>query len=545
MEPPTKRMKPDIHEECDKNAVLKEAVNEYGVEALVSKRRLEVAHLAKKLQEAQKRLLDAEVVLAQIQHKQEVTIQDTLIMDCYKFQAKKEGDSQSPRSEEDGRGTACECKPKLVIPPGLKKTGIAMRSTDVTPDAINIFSSHRQSESFGSKSRGYISVPEVDVVNLSESEDSQEERPKHKSESEDSQEERPKHKSDHREHIDLISDICSSKSSSVMHFSPPSYISSQHKRKPRSLVINPSIGHLCATSSLNGVVNFWKIQENGMPLTFLSSIQSVSPGQRRWPEDITWHPDGEKLFAAYSADGGDHQVSIINMHTAKKVTFLEEKPHTKGIVNSIVFMPWDNVCFATGGSDHTVVLWSERDNDVGWKPKSLHQNLHTSAVMGIAGMRHKKMVLSVGVDKRIIGYDVQFEKTDFKHMLESKAMGLLLNPIDLNLFMVQTGTPERQLRLLDMRVPGKEIHEFGWKQETSDSQSALIHQSWSPDGVYISTGSSDPRIHVFDIRYNSREPFQSIKAHQKRVFKAAWHSSLPLLISISSDLHIGVHRVLK
>eukprot|EP01018_Ginkgo_biloba_P035508 Gb_15117 [translate_table: standard] len=102
-------------------------------------------------------------------------------------------------------------------------------------------------------------------------------------------------------------------------------------------------------------------------------------------------------------------------------------------------------------------------------------------------------------------------------------------------------TPEKQLRLFDIRVRGKEIHEFGWKQETSESQSALINQTWSPDGLYISSGSTDPRIHVFDIRYNSREPSQSIKAHQKRVFKAAWHPSLPLLISISSDLHIGLH----
>jgi WD40 repeat protein len=59
----------------------------------------------------------------------------------------------------------------------------------------------------------------------------------------------------------------------------------------------------------------------------------------------------------------------------------------------------------------------------------------------------------------------------------------------------------QQLGLYDVRLRRTEIHSFGWKQETSDSQSALINQSWSPDGWYISSGTADPKIHIFDIRY--------------------------------------------
>lgn len=103
-------------------------------------------------------------------------------------------------------------------------------------------------------------------------------------------------------------------------------------------------------------------------------------------------------------------------------------------------------------------------------------------------------------------------------------------------------TLEKQLRLFDIRDRQKEVHSLGWKQESSESQSALIHQAWSPNGLYISSGSVDPIIHIFDIRYNSHKPSQSIKAHQKRVFKAVWHPTLPLLISISSDLNIGLHE---
>lgn len=103
-------------------------------------------------------------------------------------------------------------------------------------------------------------------------------------------------------------------------------------------------------------------------------------------------------------------------------------------------------------------------------------------------------------------------------------------------------TREKQFRLFDIRLKLKEVHAFGWKQERRDTQSALVNQDWSPNGLYITSGSDDPLIHIFDIRYNGHEPSQSIKAHQKRVFRAMWHHSRPLLISISSDSNIGFHK---
>jgi hypothetical protein len=40
------------------------------------------------------------------------------------------------------------------------------------------------------------------------------------------------------------------------------------------------------------------------------TIDCISPGQRRWPEDLAWHPVDETLFAVYTADGGP-QIGII------------------------------------------------------------------------------------------------------------------------------------------------------------------------------------------------------------------------------------------
>ncbi|XP_010442579.1 PREDICTED: protein tipD-like [Camelina sativa] len=353
-----------------------------------------------------------------------------------------------------------------------------------------------------------------------------------------------KRKFEQKEHKELIRLIARNSSPTTIKCHTSNQISSQHKRKLRSLILCPVNEQLFATSSLDGMVSLWQLQPGRLAASLLSTTDCLSRKQRRWAEDMAWHPSGHTLFSVYAADDGDSQISILNLNKTRGVTFLENKPHVKGIINNIKFMPWENTCFVTGGSDHAVVLWNESDNEENkWKSKPLHRNLHSAAVMGVDGMRNKNVVLSVGADKRICGFDVQVGRADYKHQIDYKCMSVLSNPCDFNLFMVQSGEPEKQLRLFDIRLRKTELHSFGWKQDSSESQSALINQSWSPDGLYITSGSVDPVIHVFDIRYNARKPAQSIKAHQKRVFKAEWHYSQPLLISISSDLNIGLHKI--
>ncbi|CAM6085184.1 unnamed protein product [Calypogeia fissa] len=345
------------------------------------------------------------------------------------------------------------------------------------------------------------------------------------------------------EHTDLIMTIKSKPKAQRVNFFTPVYTASQHRRKMRNLVLNPASENQCATSALDGVINFWQIHSKGLDVNFRYTVDCLSPGQRHWPEDLTWHPDGHSLFACYTADNGDSQVAIIkNDNKQKSVNFLPAKPHVKGILNGITFMPWSSSLFVTGGSDHMVQLWREQKEEDLWKPKLLHASLHTSAVHGVAGMRHKQLVLSAGADKRVIGFDPVANRGVLRHDLESKAMTVLPNTVDFNLFMVQTGQPNKQLHLFDIRSR-TELHTFGWQQESSDTQSTLITQSWSPDGFYTASGSADPKIVIFDIRYNGREPAQTIYAHTKRVFMAVWHQTLPLMLSISSDLAIGVHRI--
>jgi hypothetical protein len=58
--------------------------------------------------------------------------------------------------------------------------------------------------------------------------------------------------------------------------------------------------------------------------SLLSTTDSVSPVQRRWPEDIAWHPLGNSLFSAYTADSGDAQISVLNLNKTQGVWIMVE-----------------------------------------------------------------------------------------------------------------------------------------------------------------------------------------------------------------------------
>ncbi|CAM9001361.1 unnamed protein product [Rhodiola kirilowii] len=346
---------------------------------------------------------------------------------------------------------------------------------------------------------------------------------------------------------ELVELVHSCSTPQLLRFGESIYVFSQHKRKLRSLAVCPMNDRLFATSALDGIVKLWDIQGDGSTVSLVSIVDCLTPKQRSWPMDIAWHPKSKSLFSVYNVAADDYQVSILNANSTEQkeqVTFLNDKPHIKGTINTIKFMPWDTDCFATGGSDHAVVLWTEVNGGSSWTSKPIHRKLHSSSVMGVAGIKQKQIVISAGSDKRVIAYNVVAEQAEFTHQLDSKCLDIMPNPHDVNLYMVQTGAHGKQLRLYDIRSKRTGIQPFGWIQASSESQSSLVNQSWSPDGFYITSGSADPVMHIFDIRYNSDTPSQSIKAHQKRVFKAEWHPTLPLLLSISSDLNIGLHKQL-
>jgi len=84
---------------------------------------------------------------------------------------------------------------------------------------------------------------------------------------------------------------------------------------------------------------------------------------------------------------------------------------------------------------------------------------------------------------------------------------------------------------------------LSWTPTSDRSRSTqYIVPSWSADGTFISSGSIDPRIHVWDVRYSkAHEPAQTLDMHKKRVLCAEFHPKKNKLITLSSDKNIGFH----
>ncbi|XP_024438562.1 uncharacterized protein LOC7484887 isoform X3 [Populus trichocarpa] len=427
--------------------------------ALIEHRSHEVQHLKQRLSyyktqlvEAEKRLEDSQTKLARLSGRSNASVANKPSVENGIKKVKMERKSPSPvRLNEASSSSQPQSRTELVIPAVNPKVPQTVKSVGSGARISCGSSAHLSSLA---PSNGVVNVKvekPYSAANVKVEKSNSAVKVKmekcHRSSSDvevvEIQDRGNKRKIEQKEHKELIPLVSRSSAPCTVHCHTSNHISSQHKRKLRSVAVCPVNDQLFVSSALDGMINLWQLQARGSGASLLSTTDSVSPVQRRWPEDIAWHPLGNSLFSAYTADSGDAQISVLNLNKTQgraRVTFLEDKPHIKGIINGIEFMPWENTCFVTGGSDHGVVLWNEKDEENSWKPKALHRNMHSSAVMGVAGMQQKQIVLSAGADKRIVGFDVQVGRADFKHQLDSRCMSVLPNPCDFNLFMVQTGS---------------------------------------------------------------------------------------------------------
>jgi hypothetical protein len=71
--------------------------------------------------------------------------------------------------------------------------------------------------------------------------------------------------------------------------------------------------------------------------------------------------------------------------------------------------------------------------------KNSYENHSWKPVMSSLVCWKSCFTLHTGLDKRLFAVDLAHGKSAFQHTLESKALGVLSNPADFNLFMAQTG----------------------------------------------------------------------------------------------------------
>lgn len=316
-----------------------------------------------------------------------------------------------------------------------------------------------------------------------------------------------------------------------------------HTKKLRSLVFNPTTPNLLATCALDGFVKIWNLASAHSSLQEVASVNTTS-ASKIYPIDMTWSSTGGQCAIVFNNGraGNQPQLAIVDAskaETAHKLglVYIKDTPH-EGYPNQVRYFPGQSNRLLTGGTDHTVVEW-RIDGEV--RTRLVHIQ-HTSQIqsMSIAD----DILFTGGADRRFVAWNLPQDRLVWEERINEKVNFIEPSPADSNIILIGTTGKSNQLALFDRRIQERVV-QLGWTPQTAVSMSQFIHPAWSPCGTLVSSGSTDPTIHMFDVRYaRVGKPSFSVAAHELRVLKAVFHPEYSgVLASISSDKKIGLHSL--
>ena len=71
-------------------------------------------------------------------------------------------------------------------------------------------------------------------------------------------------------------------------------------------------------SALNGAVNLWQLQTSKLSQVYYCLPMILKFMTKKCREDLDWHSNRDMLFYTYPVDGGNPQVSTIDLNATRK-----------------------------------------------------------------------------------------------------------------------------------------------------------------------------------------------------------------------------------
>lgn len=325
-----------------------------------------------------------------------------------------------------------------------------------------------------------------------------------------------------------------------------------HDYKPRAIVFNPRKSNYFCTSGLDGAVRFWEYT-NQKTVADLGSLNAPDLRTTRFATALSWHKDGTRCASLFptktSAAATDEKLKaresqLVILNTIKlpnvSATFLTEKPHKDP--SDVAFLTANTL--VTVGTDKLVVLWKVDYQTNSAATKVLH-TAHTSAITTLLVNSDGNILYTAGVDKKCIRYSLESEKVVNELRFGGKIASIRANPVHDHLLLVTLCTTQDQFHIYDTRAE-EEVLTLSYNFDNPDqSPSQYIIPSWSADGTLVASGSVDPRLSVWDVRYaKAHLPIQQWSVHKKRVLRAEFHPSVRnCLFTLASDRKLGCHHM--
>ncbi|VDL62249.1 unnamed protein product [Hymenolepis diminuta] len=249
---------------------------------------------------------------------------------------------------------------------------------------------------------------------------------------------------------------------------------------------------------------------------------AVMPGHGGAILDLAVSTDGELLYSASS----DKTVAIWDLNVCQRVKKI--RGH-QNIVNSVDIARRGPQMIVSGSDDGTVRLWDRRQ-------KTEVQNFqNTYQVLSVTFNDTAEMIFSGGIDNIIKGWDLR--KLDVAMRLSGHTdtvTGLALSP-DGNFLL--SNAMDNTLRIWDVRpyAPPERCTKILYGHMHTYEKN-LLRCAWSADGQYVTCGSGDRYVHVWDTK--TRNLIYKLPGHSASVNETAFHPREPILVSAGSDKKI-------
>jgi Prp8 binding protein len=326
---------------------------------------------------------------------------------------------------------------------------------------------------------------------------------------------------------------------------------SGHESAVYSIAFNPTGQYLCS-GSMDRQIFLWEVYggDESNREDAAGRNYNVLSGHKNAVLQVNWNNvSSPNTIVSCSAD---KTVAIWDAHKGARTRKLTE--HT-AVVNSCHSSSGSNM-LASGSDDCTVILWDARTKH------SVGTFYHDYQVLSVCVSDDGLHVYSGGIDNIIRRFDTRMLSGDVEGSgyngdedgldlvlkgHKDTVTGLALSPDGDHLL---SNGMDATVRCWDVRpyaagtgMAGESRCESVAVGAQHGAEKNLLRCAWSPDGRYVTAGSADRRVHVWDARdtSNFREMYY-LPGHQASVNQAVFHPHVGerVLASCGSDKAIFV-----
>lgn len=224
--------------------------------------------------------------------------------------------------------------------------------------------------------------------------------------------------------------------------------------------------------------------------------------------DCAWFHDNDCLVTC----SADKTVQLWDANTGTRLRKWTE--HT-GIVNAVATHAEDETRVVSASDDGTINIWDRRQK----RPTSVLQTNYPVLAVALA----PQQVFTAGIDPKIYAWDIRRKDHPVYSMAghTDTVTYLAIHPEHTHIL---SNSMDQTLRSWDIRPfltnQGKR-HDKTFHGHTHSAEKGLLKCSWSIDGSLVSAGSSDYRVHIWDVP--STQELYDLPGHQGCVNAVAFH----------------------